>query len=356
MYLAAYKSQLMKTYINPLLVCCVPICFVSCISLGSKPFAAYKYSEREIPDKGSYLFRDISIKNTEDENKVSGNNTILGTLITPKGPFDKVIVIVPGSGYNKRNSHYLLAQAFLKAGIAVFRFDDRGVAARELEDLSSDLFCVVSRLRNTPELKNKEIGLLGHSLGGFATVDVYQRLKADVDFLVQWATPIEKYGADFIYQIVQEYYDMALTAEKIKATTGLWESIRSIVAKNSDKSQIELSKILAKELKKKGYKRKEFRWNISYLNSMDMIRKNYEDVYRHIGIPMLYIIGSNDRHVDPKRSTEILKGFHNDHIEIAVMKGLNHYLNDMAPLKISDVYRIDKTALDTIIDFVQSVD
>ncbi len=205
-------------------------------------------------------------------------------------------------------------------------------------------------------MKGKKLGLLGHSLGGLATIDVYQRLKADVDFLVQRATPIEKYGADFIYQIVQDYYDRALTAKKTKATTGLWESICSIVAKNSDKGQIELYKILSKELKKKGYKRREFGWKIAYPNNTEIIKKNYEGAYQHIGIPMLYIIGPNDRHVNPKRSTEILKGFHNDHIKTLVMKGLNHYLNDIAPLKLSDIYRINKKAHDTIIGFVQSVD
>ncbi|MEH0007315.1 MAG: alpha/beta fold hydrolase, partial [Flavobacteriales bacterium] len=344
-----------------LLALCTYTGFVSCISFGTKRYDLYRYAEEQIPDKDHYSFRDISIKipahaANYTRYKHAKKDVISGTLIMPKGPFDKVVVIVPGSGYDKRNSHFLLAEAFLRAGIAVFRFDDRGFQVTELRDLRSDLFAFVSRLRNTPELKGKKLGLLGHSLGGLATIDVYQKRKPDVDFLVQWATPIEKYGAFFIYQLVQDYYDQALTAEKIKTTIDLWESICSIVAKNSDKSQIELYKILHKELKKKGYKRREFGWSIAYPNNIDILKTNYESVYRHIGIPMLYIIGSNDRHVDPKRSTEILKKFHNDHIQTVVMKGLNHSLNDMAPLKLSDIYRIDQKARDTIINFVRSVD
>ncbi len=121
----------MKTYISLLLVWCALTCFNSCISFGSKPFEAYKDTEREIPYKGDYSYRDISIKipaHAVNYSKVkhARENAISGTLVMPKGSFDKVIAIVPGSGYNERNSHYLLAQAFLKAGIAVFRFDDGG--------------------------------------------------------------------------------------------------------------------------------------------------------------------------------------------------------------------------------------
>ncbi len=354
----AHKPQPMKRYIPPITVWCTCIC--SACTISNKPFPLYRYSEREIPDKGDYLFRDISIKNTEDTDKVWGNNTISGTLISPKGSFDKVVVIVPGSGYNKKNSHFLLAEAFLKADIAVFRFDERGLALdfRELRDLRSDLFCVVSRLRSTSELKGKEIGLLGHSLGGLATIDVYQKRKADVDFLVQWATPIEKYGAFLKYQIEQKIIGEDLRIKGIKAKIELMESIRQAVAENLDKRGLELYKAIIKSLKTKGYKKKEFNRLIAISNTTDMIKANYEEVYRYIGIPMLYIIGSNDRVVDPKRNIEILKGFHNNHIKIAVMKGLNHYLNDVAQSKVkpSDIYRIDKTAMDTIIDFVRSVD
>ena len=355
----------MKTYINLLLVCCVPICFVSCISLGTKRYDLYRHTEEKVPDKDHYSFRDISIKipaHAVNYSKIkhARKDVISGTLITPKGPFDKVIVIVPGSGYDKRNSHFLLAQAFLKAGIAVFRFDDRGFPVTELRDLKSDLLAFVSRLRNTPELKNKEIGLLGHSLGGFATVDVYQRLKADVDFLVQWATPIEKYAAFMIYQLKQNPSYYLRKIEGIQAKMELAELVRSIVAKNTDKDISELYKIIIKEAKEEGYKKRQFSWFISIPDNIDMMKANYEDVYRHIGIPMLYIIGSNDRSVDPKKSTEILKGFQNEHIKISVMKGLNHYLNDARlPTKIkryAHTYIIDQKASDTMVNFVQSID
>lgn len=77
--------------------------------------------EKEINNNEDYDFKEINFLNHDD------NITISGTLIEPKLDYDKIIIIVPGSGKDTRNSHYVLAEALLKNNIAVFRFDERGI-------------------------------------------------------------------------------------------------------------------------------------------------------------------------------------------------------------------------------------
>ena len=69
--------------------------------------------EREIENKDKYVFSEIDFYNQSDNLKLSG------TLIAPKSNFEKVIIILPGSGKDTRNSHYKLSEEFLKKGIAV---------------------------------------------------------------------------------------------------------------------------------------------------------------------------------------------------------------------------------------------
>lgn len=81
--------------------------------------------EQKINQAESYIFHEIDFKNTCDNIKLSG------TLITPSYNYDKIVIIVPGSGRDTRYAHFVLAEGFLKKGIAVYRFDERGIGKSE---------------------------------------------------------------------------------------------------------------------------------------------------------------------------------------------------------------------------------
>ncbi len=107
--------------------------------------------------------------------------TFAGTLTLPDGGGRfPAAVLVSGSGPQNRDEEIFNHRPFLvisdylaRRGIAVLRYDDRGVggsggdgpSAREA-DLASDAAAAVDYLMTVPEIDNARVGIIGHSEGG----------------------------------------------------------------------------------------------------------------------------------------------------------------------------------------------
>ncbi len=128
---------------------------------------------------------------------------LAGTLTLPKGagPFPAV-VLVTGSGPQDRNEAIMghkpflvLADYLTRRGVAVLRYDDRGVGrstgdftAATSEDFTTDALAAVSFLRGRDEIAPDRIGILGHSEGGLVAPMAAAR-SPDVAFIVLLAGP-----------------------------------------------------------------------------------------------------------------------------------------------------------------------
>ena len=122
------------------------------------------------------------------------------TLPTGDGPFPAA-VLVSGSGPQDRDQTILghkpfavLADRLARAGIAVYRFDDRGTArstgdfsTATLTDFATDAAAAVAALRARPDIA--EVGLIGHSEGGYVAPLVAADSAAGVAFVVSLAGP-----------------------------------------------------------------------------------------------------------------------------------------------------------------------
>lgn len=129
-----------------------------------EPKPPYPYREEEV------VFRN-NIENFD----------LAGTLTLPqgKGPFPAV-VLISGSGQQDRDetiySHKpfkVIADHLTRNGIAVLRYDDRGMGGSKgslnnatLLNFADDATAAVAFLSSRPEIDNKKIGLVGHSEGG----------------------------------------------------------------------------------------------------------------------------------------------------------------------------------------------
>ena len=228
--------------------------------------------------------------------------------------------------------------------------------------MKRDLTFFINALKNDVQLSNKTFGLLGHSFGGMATIGVVQN-GIKIDFLIQWATPTEKYGKSMKYQLESGLFDFNSTLkfdDKHKKLE-IMDVVSKVVENNLTDDNKTLRKKLDKETKKHGYKRKN--WvRFKYYTAtptLDLIRQNYEETYKNIDIPLFYIIGSEDKFVSPKDNTELLNTFNNNNIETRIFKGLNHYLTigEINPIKIRKtpiLYDIDNEALEEIIEWTLS--
>ena len=303
--------------------------------------------EQEISNKGNYNFQEVNFQNIDEKIKLSG------TLVTPKSDFDKIIIIVPGSGRDTRYSHFVLAEEFLNNGIAVYRFDERGIGKSEGQfntsatSLTDDLTFAILELKRLDFTKSYKIGVLGHSLGGIASIGAYEK-NPNIDFLIQMGTPIEKYGAFFKYQTINnisEFYRIkGKTQEQVVELLNL---IYPIIVNNANFKTIRKKvKIVAKE---NGFK-KDFYKFISPAH-IDHVKQNHEEIYKNINIPVFYIVGRNDKFVNPSTETELLKSFNNPKIQIKIMDGLNHWLTEKNAKAGTSLYQMDKKALKEIMNW-----
>lgn len=140
----------------------------------------------------SYHTEEVTFTNKMDK------NVLAGTLSLPQkeGHFPAVILIT-GSGAQNRDEEVLghkpflvLADYLTKKGIAVLRFDDRGVAKSTGDfktattlDFAKDVQAGVDYLRTRKEIDESKIGLIGHSEGGVIAPIVAGNSK-DIDFIV----------------------------------------------------------------------------------------------------------------------------------------------------------------------------
>ncbi|MDR2449188.1 MAG: alpha/beta fold hydrolase [Prevotellaceae bacterium] len=121
-------------------------------------------------------------ENITFENKAAGI-TLAATLTFPKeGRHFPAVALISGSGPQNRNEEVVqfnhrpflvLSDYLTRHGVAVLRYEDRGVAesggnykTATLDDFASDALAAVDYLRTRPEMNPGKIGLVGHSEGG----------------------------------------------------------------------------------------------------------------------------------------------------------------------------------------------
>ena len=117
----------------------------------------------------------------EEVTFTNGDVTLAGTLTIPEGqgPFPAVVLIT-GSGAQNRDEEIFglrpfrwIADYLTRRGIAVLRYDDRGVGGSSgtiqtatSEDFALDALAGVGLLATRGDIRSDAIGLIGHSEGG----------------------------------------------------------------------------------------------------------------------------------------------------------------------------------------------
>jgi uncharacterized protein len=160
------------------------------------------------------------------DNPKANSVKLAGTLTLPegKGPFPAV-VLMSGSGPQDRDEALMghkpflvLADHLTRAGIAVLRYDDRGVgestgkfAIATHFEFASDGNAAFNYLKSRPEVDGKRIGLLGHSEGSVYAPYIAKD-SPDVAFVVLFAgvgVPtrelLERQGMDILKSMGIDY-------------------------------------------------------------------------------------------------------------------------------------------------------
>lgn len=317
--------------------------------------------EKEISNAADYNSEEVNFKVAEKKETIE----LSGTLLSPKTDWKTAVIIVPGSGADTRNSHYLLTEELLKNNIAVYRYDEKGMgksggkynkANYTITAMAKELGSCIQTLRQNKSLSGKSLGLLGHSQGGMVTVQAYEN-QLPIDFMVQWATPVQKHGEFIKYQITtgQNTFKDDIIFDDIHKKIEIVSALHKVVEENLGDDNIALGKKLDKVSKQIGYTKKHYMRfpYLTFVSEKDIVRKNFEPIYKNMKIPVLYIIGSKDTYVNPESETQLLSSFENKNITISRLDGLSHYLTQM-PLTLNTIYQIDKTASAEIVNWIKT--
>jgi pimeloyl-ACP methyl ester carboxylesterase len=271
-------------------------------------------------------------------NEKANGIKLAGTLSVPRNTKNPAVaILISGSGPQNRDEEigiinhrpFLVWSDYLtRNGIAILRYDDRGVAesegSREMatsHDYSTDAEAAVNYLKTrTDVIDTQKIGLIGHSEGGLIAPMVAARNK-DVAFIVLLAAPgID--GADVL--LTQEMRSLELANEshedskKIEFANKTSRTIFNMIRKEKDVEKLAQNittyfkkiKKEALDITQEGLTDEIIAQQVKKLTSAWLsyfIRTDPADFIKNVSCPVLAINGSLDFQVVPKLNLHTIK-------------------------------------------------
>ncbi len=325
------------------------------------------------------------------ENPRADSVTLAGTLTLPEGPGPfPAVVLVTGSGAQNRNEELLghkpflvLADHLTRTGIAVLRYDDRGVggstghfAEATSEDFASDALSAVEFLASRDDIRPDAIGVAGHSEGGLIAPMVAAQ-SDQVGFIVLLA------GTGMRGELI--LYDQGAlilmangaTDEQIETNRVNQERLFHVVMNEPDPEAAaaelrplmgeRIDEMTPEELEQSGItpenRAQVIEQQISQINgawfryflSFDPV-----DVLRKVKVPVLAINGSLDLQVPATANLAAIQAAlqeaGNEHVTTVELEGLNHLFQTAVSGSPTEYSSIEETmsprALGTISDWI----
>ena len=307
---------------------------------------------------------------------------LAGTLTLPrKGAPFPAAVLITGSGPQDRDETVMRHKPFLvladyltRRGIAVLRYDDRGVArstgnfaAATSEDFAHDADAAVRFLLARDEINHDRIGLIGHSEGALIAPLVANRNSA-VAFLVLLACPGMR-GDQVILSQTQKTFELAgapadiieqrLTAmRKLAAAIAIDRPLKEIRADFDQAAPgVLVPPVATPEALDQAYQNFASPWMRYFLR--------YDPVpsVARLKVPALAIYGAKDVQVIPELNAPKIRaalqhsGIKGSRVEI--LPGLNHLLQTCKTGAVTEYAQIEETispqALNLIATWIFSV-
>ncbi len=324
----------------------------SSISRPQEPVKPYPYIEEEV----------IFINPSE-------GITLAGTLTLPhKDGVFPAVVLITGSGPQDRDETFaehkpflVLADYLTRYGIAVLRYDDRGVgkssgvhSLANTYDFALDALSAVDFLKTRPEVSS--IGIIGHSEGGIIAPIVANQSK-DISFIISMAGTAIPGSELIIRQAIdmrgfpvpdeRTYEANIREAIRIAATD---EELSIIKSKLKTHYENNFSSILL-PMTGSVEKMNEVIVNIIETRTSPWIRYFYNynpaDEFEKVDCPVLHINGNKDVQVNASQNQKALKealekGKNTDY-EIVEFEGLNHFFQECKTGTMDEYSQIEQT-------------
>jgi len=338
-------------------------------------------SRPQDPTSFPYKQEEVSISNTKSKVQLAGTLTI-----PSNNKVSKIVILITGSGPQNRNEEALNHRPFLvwsdwltRHGIAVLRYDDRGVGkstgnflTATTFDFADDVEAAVSFIRSRPDLNQLSIGLMGQSEGGLIAPMVASR-NNDVKFIVLLAgdgIPIYQVG-------LQQSADMRRAAGVSEAiiaqTLALDKKFYDLTLQDSSLSigqlKNDIDSLLQQEMLSQHWdksKLKALKQRYDYLATpwqRTFLKLKPADYLVEVKCPVLALNGTKDLVINCKANlagiAKALDQGGNKQYKIVPLVGLNHFFQKAKTGSMTEVAQISETvnpiALTTVSTWINTL-
>jgi hypothetical protein len=323
-------------------------------------------AERPQTPKGPFPYDIINTSFVQNRE----NLLLKGTLTKPlgEGPFPAV-VLISGSGPQDRNSeifgHYpfwVIADFLTKNGIAVLRFDDRGVGESEgtMEgattlDFVEDAWAAVDKLKSFSFVDKNKTGVIGHSEGGLIAWMMGAQNKGNLSFLAALAPPVIPIDS----LMSQQTYDIvnasgageALAMQQQTYNFNLYKQLKT--SGNTDEARAKLKQFITEDERLIGLDSLNKAAQISKMLEQYapltnpwfyyFIKMEPKDYIRQITVPAWAAFAEKDKQVNAKSNKKALDKMAMPNIMTQCFDGLNHLFQAAETGAISEYSTISET-------------
>jgi pimeloyl-ACP methyl ester carboxylesterase len=281
------------------------------------------------------------------ENKEAGI-TLAGTFTFPeKGENFPVAVLISGSSPQNRDEEVLGHRPFLvlsdyltRNGIAVLRYDDRGVAesggnyaTATINDFKTDAAAAVEYLKSRKEVNPKKIGIVGHSQGGTIAFLLAGENK-DVSFVVSMAGGAISGDSIMLMQRYMIAKKMGVTDTEIEQNEVWVREIERIINTYSAEKVLEnrekiINEILPDSLVNNEQARNGLRQGIMMMLSPEiqsLILCDPANALTKINCPVFALNGEKDLQIAADINLERVKKLVKGNVKTKKYPNLNHLL------------------------------
>ena len=320
-----------------------------------------------------YQIEEVTFVNEKE------GNTLAGTLTIPEGegPFP-AMVLVSGSGQQNRDEElmnhrpfWVIADYCARHGIAVLRYDDRGVGGSDGEvknatsmDFSYDAEAAFDYLRNRKEINATKVGILGHSEGGVINFMVSAR-RPEVAFLVSLAGPSVNGIEVLKEQQAAILRASGMSEEMVQFNGNANAQMFNIIETSNDREEADT--LLRQLLKGWGYNEELTEQTVGQMASPWMyyfLRYDPTDAIVKTNCPALLLNGSKDLQVIASQNLpgyeKIIAEHGKTNLTLRELPDLNHLFQHCETGSPNEYFEIEETispkVLEMVVGFVKGIE
>ena len=287
------------------------------------------------------------------------------------------MVLISGSGQQNRDEElsivpgykpfHEIADTLTRQGIAVLRYDDRGVGGSNGDpvqatsaDFADDAEAAFTYLQGRPEIDDQQIGMLGHSEGGIIEAMVAAR-NPDVAFLISMAgTAVSGYDT-LIKQVERLALASGQSAEQATAAADQQRAMMDLIVAQdwtaletalNELAQTQIDALTADQKAALGdvqaAAKQQVAVQLSQLQSpwyQFFLGYDPGEDWAKITAPVLGLYGGNDTQVDADQNTAALQAAldraGNQDVTITVLPTANHLFQNATTGSVQEYAQLD---------------